>query len=189
MSDHFLHRILPAAAVAATAALLMTGCGTVDSASNRLVSAITPYKIEIVQGNFVSKEQVAALEKGMSRIQVREVLGTPLISNLFRGDRWDYVFTIKRPGVEPQSRRLSLFFEKDILVRFEGDEMPTEAEFVATLDTRTRIGRVPRLEATPSELAKFPGRPAAEAAAATAAVPVEPPSAVTYPPLNAPTSR
>ena len=102
MSDHFLRRMMPAASVAAATMALLAGCGTVDSASSRLASAITPYKIEIVQGNFVSKEQVAALEKGMSRIQVKEVLGTPLIANLFRADRWDYVFTIKRPGVEPQ---------------------------------------------------------------------------------------
>jgi len=189
MSDHFLRRMMPAASVAAATMALLAGCGTVDSASNRLASAITPYKIEIVQGNFVSREQVAALEKGMSRIQVREVLGTPLISNLFRGDRWDYVFTIKRPGVEPQSRRLSLFFEKDLLVRFEGDEMPTEAEFVATLDTRTKLGKVPRLEATPAELAKFPGRPKSEPEPSAAAVPVEAPSATAYPPLDAPASR
>ncbi|WPB57214.1 outer membrane protein assembly factor BamE [Xylophilus sp. GOD-11R] len=187
MSDHFLRRSLTVAA-AATAALL-AGCGTVDSASNRLVSAITPYKIEIVQGNFVSKEQVAALEKGMSRIQVREVLGTPLITNLFRADRWDYVFTIKRPGVDPQSRRLSVFFENDLLARFEGDDMPTEAEFVARLDTRTRLGKIPPLEATPAELAKFPGRPKSEQEPSTSAIAAEAPPSTAYPPLNAPSSR
>ena len=182
MSDHFRRCLVPA--VAGVFAALLTGCGTVDSASNRLASAITPYKIEIVQGNFVSKEQVAALEKGMSRIQVKEVLGTPLIANLFRSDRWDYVFTIKRPGVEPQSRRLSLYFENDLLVRFEGDEMPTEAEFVATLDTRTKIGKVPPLEATPAQLDKFPARNKADAAQADKAIAADAPSGRTYPPLE-----
>jgi outer membrane protein assembly factor BamE len=187
MSDHFLRRLLPAAAVAAAA--LLAACGTVDSASNRLVSSITPYKIEIVQGNFVSKEQVAGLEKGMTRMQVKEVLGTPLITNLFRSDRWDYVFTIKRPGLEPQSRRLSVFFENDLLARFEGDEMPTEADFVAQLDSRTRLGKIPPLEATPAELAKFPGRPKDDPLPAGTAIAAEPASISSYPPLNAPNSR
>jgi len=179
-------RRLLAFAVAVVTATLMAGCGTVDSASYRLASAITPYKIEIVQGNFVSKEQVSALEKGMSRLQVREVLGTPLITNLFRSDRWDYVFTIKRPGVEPQSRRLSLFFENDLLARFEGDDMPTEAEFVATLDTRNRLGKVPQLEATPAQLSKFPPRSSADAERSAASIAADAPPApsTAYPPLE-----
>ena len=184
-----LFRCCPVPALAVVTAVLLAGCGTVDSASNRLASAITPYKIEVVQGNFVSKEQVAALQNGMSRIQVREVLGTPLITNLFRADRWDYVFTIKRPGVEPQARRLSLFFEKDLLARFEGDEMPTEAEFVATLDTRSRLGKVPQLEATPAQLQKFPGRAPGDAEPSAAAISVEPPAANAYPPLEGPARR
>ena len=52
-----------------------------------------------MQGNFVSKEQVEALRPGMSRQQVRDILGTPLVTSVFHADRWDYVFTIKRQGV------------------------------------------------------------------------------------------
>ena len=182
MFDHFRRCLVPA--LTAAFAVLLAGCGTVDSASNRLASAITPYKIEIVQGNFVSKEQVAALQTGMSRIQVKEVLGTPLITNLFRADRWDYVFTIKRPGVEPQSRRLSLYFENDLLARFEGDEMPTEADFVAALDTRTKLGAIPALEATPAQLNKFPARsePLPDNSGKAIAAEAAPPR--TYPPLE-----
>ncbi|QHI98695.1 outer membrane protein assembly factor BamE [Xylophilus rhododendri] len=187
MPVHILRR-LPLVLLAASAALA-AGCGTVDGASNRLVSAITPYKIEIVQGNFVSKEQVAALEKGMTRLQVKEVLGTPLITNLFRADRWDYVFTIKRPGLEPQSHHLSVYFENDRLARFEGDDMPTEAEFVATLGSAQRVGKVPPLEATPAELAKFPGRPKADAEPAPKAIGADAVPTASYPPLNAPASR
>ncbi|RYF73293.1 MAG: outer membrane protein assembly factor BamE [Comamonadaceae bacterium] len=68
-------RLAPLALAAATAALL-AGCGTFDNAPGRVLGAITPYKIEIVQGNFISKEQVDALQPGMSREQVRTVLGT-----------------------------------------------------------------------------------------------------------------
>ena len=108
----------------------------------------------MVQGNFVSKEQVEALKPGMSRQQVREILGTSLLTDVFHADRWDYVFTIRRQGVEPQQRRLTVFFKGEVLERFEGDAMPSEEEFVATLDTRKRSGKVPALEAS--------GRPAQE---------------------------
>ncbi|MEP6823861.1 MAG: outer membrane protein assembly factor BamE, partial [Ramlibacter sp.] len=110
-------------AFTATLALAaVSGCGTFNSTTERLAGAITPYKIEVVQGNFVSKEQVAALQPGMSRAQVRDVLGTALIADAFHKDRWDYVFTIKRQNVDPQQRRLALFFKDDSLLRFEGDE-------------------------------------------------------------------
>ncbi|MES2184704.1 MAG: outer membrane protein assembly factor BamE [Pseudomonadota bacterium] len=182
-----LRRYAFAAASFVAAGVLLPGCGTVDGASNGIISAITPYRIEVVQGNFVSKEQVAALQPGMSRLQVKEVLGTPLLASIFRGNRWDYVFTIKRPGIEAQPRRLSVFFKDDVLDRFEGDEMPSEADFVASLDTRHKAtGKVPRLEATEESLKKFPARPAPAAPDATAAAPAAP---VAYPPLEGPASR
>ena len=80
------------------AVAVLAGCGSFDGASRRVANAITPYKIDIVQGNFVSREQVQALQPGMSRQQVREILGTPLVTSVFHGDRWEYVFTIKRPS-------------------------------------------------------------------------------------------
>ncbi|MDI1245459.1 MAG: outer membrane protein assembly factor BamE, partial [Rhodoferax sp.] len=61
----------------------LTACGSLDQASNRMVSVVTPYKIDIVQGNFVSREQAAALKQGMSRVQVRDILGTPLLVSIF----------------------------------------------------------------------------------------------------------
>ncbi|XAH26332.1 outer membrane protein assembly factor BamE [Xylophilus sp. GW821-FHT01B05] len=145
---------------------------------------VTPYKIEVVQGNFVSKEQAAALQTGMSRLQVREVLGTPLVTSIFHADRWDYVFTIKRPNVEPQARRLSVFFKDDLLERFEGDEMPSEADFVAQLDTRPRAsGKAPVLEATEAQLKRFPASKAPSPDAATSQA-AEPPLPTSYPPLE-----
>ena len=116
----FLRSSLVLAACAAAAA-----CGSVDGASRRIASAITPYKVEVVQGNFISREQVEQLRPGMSRQQVRELLGTPLVTSVFHGDRWDYVFTIKRDGVQEQPRRLTLHFTGDALQRFQGDPMPS----------------------------------------------------------------
>ncbi|MBJ2157730.1 outer membrane protein assembly factor BamE [Variovorax sp. IB41] len=172
---------LLAAAVAAT--LCLGACSGFSDRTRGALSAITPYKVEVVQGNFVSKEQVAALKPGMSRQQVREILGTSLLSDVFHANRWDYVFTIRRQGVEPQERRLTVFFNGELLDRFEGGEMPSEEEFVATLDTRKKSGKVPPLEATEDELKKFaPAKDEKADAAASAAVP---PLPAAYPPLEA----
>lgn len=166
------------ALVAATAA---AGCGSFDSVTQRVAGSIAPYKVEVVQGNFVSREQVSALRPGMSRLQVRDILGTPLVTSVFHADRWDYVFTIKRDGVQSQVRRLAVFFKGDALDRFEGDEMPTEAEFVATLDNKRKGAKVPVLQATEEQLRKFSAaRPPAKAASA----PAEAPASASYPPLE-----
>jgi outer membrane protein assembly factor BamE len=162
---------LLAGAVAAT--LSLGACSSFTERSRTALSAITPYKVEVVQGNFVSKEQVELLKPGMPRQQVREILGTSLL-------------TIRRQGVEPQQRRLTLFFNGELLDRFEGDPMPSEQEFVAAVDARGRAGKVPVLEATEDQLKKFePGKDKgkeAEAESSSASLPPLPPS---YPPLEA----
>ena len=172
---------LVAAAVAAT--LGLTACGSMTDRTRDALSTVTPYKVEVVQGNFVSKEQVDALKPGMSRQQVREILGTSLLTDVFHSDRWDYVFTIRRQGVEPQQRRLTLFFKGELLERFVGDEMPSEKDFVAGLDARRFSGKVPELEASEDQLKKFdpPKKDATAGAAAAAPLPPLPPS---YPPLE-----
>jgi outer membrane protein assembly factor BamE len=141
---------------AAAAVVLLAGCGSMQNVGRSVTSVITPYRIEVVQGNFVSREQVEALQKGMSREQVRQILGTPLVSSVFHNDRWDYVFSLKRQGVEPQQRRLTVYFKDDMMERADGDTMPSEAEFVSTLQVRNPPGKVPRLEATEDELRAFP---------------------------------
>ena len=170
--------------VAAVAATLFLGaCSGFSDRTRGALSAVTPYKVEVVQGNFVSKEQVAALKPGMSRQQVREILGTSLLNDVFHNNRWDYVFTIRRQGVDPQERRLTVYFNGELMDRFEGDEMPSEEDFVATLDTRKKSGKVPQLEASEDELKKFaPAKDEKADAAASAAVP---PLPAAYPPLEA----
>jgi len=140
---------------AVAAGLCLGACSSVGNSARGALTAVTPYKVEVVQGNFVSKEQVAALKPGMSRQQAREILGTSLLTDVFHSNRWDYVFTIRRQGVEPQQRRLTLYFNGDVLDRFEGDPMPSEEEFVATLDTRARSGKAPPLEATEDQLKNY----------------------------------
>jgi len=170
-------------AAALVASVSLGACSSVTDRTRGMLYAVTPYKVEVVQGNFVSKEQVDALKPGMSRQQVREILGTSLLTDVFHSDRWDYVFTIRRQGVEPQQRRLTLFFKGELLERFQGDAMPSEQEFVAGLDARKFSGKVPELEASEDQLKKFTPAKGDSAAGAAPAAPLAPlpPS---YPPLE-----
>lgn len=145
-------------------------------------SSIKPYKAEVVQGNFVSREQVQALRPGMPKQVVRDILGTPLVTSVFHADRWDYAFTIQRQGAQPQQRRVSVFFDGERLARIESDDLPTEAEFAAKLDTRRAPTKLPPLKATEAQLSRFPVRAAESTEAAPSAAPMN------YPPLE-PTAR
>jgi len=88
---------------------------------------ITPYRIVIQQGNFITQDMVAKLKRGMSREQVRFVLGTPLVADMFHANRWDYVFYREYPNKTREERRVSVFFENDRLARVEGDVVPEGA--------------------------------------------------------------
>jgi len=172
---------LLAAAIAAS--LGLGACSSVGNSTRSALYAVTPYKVEVVQGNFVSKEQVEALKPGMTRQQAREILGTSLLTDVFHSNRWDYVFTIRRQGVEPQQRRLTLYFNGDLLDRFESDPMPSEEEFVATLDTRRRSGKVPTLEASEDQLKKFEPKDKDKPSEGESEAPIAPLPAA-YPPLE-----
>lgn len=185
LSNHFGLSARAASLLSSTAFLTLTltigltGCSSLGT--DKLVTVVSPYRMEVVQGNFVSKEQVAALKPGLTRNQVRDILGTPLTVSIFHGNRWDYVFTLKRQGIESQARRLSVFFKSDVLERFEGDEMPSEAEFVAKLESSRQLGKIPVLEVAPDSLKKFaPVNPPRANAAAAA------PANTSYPPLENP---
>ncbi|AQV95531.1 outer membrane protein assembly factor BamE [Cupriavidus necator] len=117
------------------AALLAGACSAYDSTSRKVANAITPYRINIVQGNFVSHEAAAQLREGMTRDQVKFLLGTPLLTDVFHANRWDYVFSFRR-GNTPvvQQRRYTVFFDGDKLVKFGGDELPSEYELIAEID-------------------------------------------------------
>lgn len=169
------------------ACTVLTACSGLSSTSVNPVNWITPYKIDVIQGNFISSEQVAILQPGMTRAQVKEVLGTPLLTSLFHADRWDYVFSLKRQGVESQSYKYTVYFKGDLLERFEGDSMPSEADFISKLDNKRKLGKVPRLVATEDQLKSAEkggsGRPAATGISADSGVPPSPQITI-YPPLE-----
>lgn len=171
--------------LAALAALALSGCASTEKISgsvSTLGGLITPYKIDILQGNVVTREQAQALQPGLPREQVRAMLGTPLLASVFHADRWDYVFTFRRQGQPAQQRKVSVFFDGDVVARVQADELPTEAEFVASLDKRRNDQPLPRLQASPEELEAFRAKNPARTADATAPVPA--PAATFYPPLE-----
>jgi outer membrane protein assembly factor BamE len=105
------------------AALAVAACGGVP-----VLPGFTPYRMEIQQGNFVDQGMVSRLKAGMTREQVRFVLGTPLVADVFHADRWDYVF-MRQPqgGGALEQRRLSVFFQDGRLARVDGDVVPQKA--------------------------------------------------------------
>lgn len=171
-------------ALAATAAL--AGCQYLPSLptpnwnADRFLGVVTPYKIEIVQGNVITSEQAEAVKQGMNRAQVRDVLGSPLITDPFHGDRWDYVFTIRRPGTEAQSRRVVVRFEGDFFKSIDtGGPLPSEREFVASIDNFKTRRNAPSLELTPEQVKALPAPVRPEAVAAEPIGPTR-----SYPPLE-----
>jgi len=111
-------RILSGAAALAVFSLT-AGCGWVPR-----IPGITPYKIDIQQGNYVSQEMVSQLKPGMSKEQVRTLLGTPLLTDIFHSERWDYVWWREEPSGRRESRRLVVYFADNRLARVGGDVMP-----------------------------------------------------------------
>ena len=156
----------------------LAGCSTLES--NRWTNIFLPYRIEVVQGNVVTSEQLARVTVGMKRDQVRDILGSPLVTDLFHADRWDYVFMLDRPGTTLQKRAVVAIFDGDKLARIDAPALPTDAEFIDSIDPyRVRLD-VPTLALSAEQVKALPvpQRPAPAASAAPDA-PLR-----TYPPLE-----
>ena len=117
---------------------------------------ITPYRMDIVQGNVVTQEQAALVKPGMTRAQVRDALGSPMLTDLFHADRWDYIFTIRRQGTAPQRRDVIVYFKDDKLDRIEAGELPTERDFVASISRPLAARDAPVLELTDAQKKALP---------------------------------
>jgi outer membrane protein assembly factor BamE len=143
-----------------------------------MFDVLEPYRMEIVQGNVVSREQVATLPTGASRAQVASVLGTPLLTSMFHADRWVYVFSMNQQEQVPQLRQVTVYFKEDRMERIDADALPTESEFVNSLRTKVELPAPKPLQASAEALAKFPA-PAPKAPATTL-----PPARTNYPPLE-----
>lgn len=104
-------------------AFLLSAC----SSTPEVTGWLSPYRIDVNQGNYVTQEMVARLKPGMTRDEVRFILGSPLISDIFHADRWDYVYRFQAGKGETQQRRLTLYFVDGKLARVGGDVVAAEA--------------------------------------------------------------
>ena len=103
---------------------VLSGCASVSSLTENPPSWLTPYRADIGQGNFISQDMADRLRPGMTRDQVRTILGTPLLVDPFRQDRWDYVFDIRRGDGQRERRRFFVLFQGERLTEWGGDPLP-----------------------------------------------------------------
>ena len=129
--------------------LLLAACLGACSSTPDITSRLSPYRIDVRQGNYVTQDMVAKLKPGMSREQVRFALGTPLVADMFHADRWDYVYRFQPGRGEAQQRRLVVFFEDGKLARVGGDVV-AESDATATPATAP----APRVIEVPAEAKK-----------------------------------
>src|ERR1700761_61910 len=154
------------------AALALGGCSSFNEPASikGFLAWVAPYKPDIIQGNVVTTEQIALVKPGMTRAQVREILGSPLITDPFHADRWDYVFTLRRQGFDDQQRSFVVLFEKDQVLKIDAPVLPSEDEFVAAISRKKLPTTTPKLELTDAERAALPVPVAVAAAPAASAV-------------------
>lgn len=94
------------------------------------LNVIQPYKLDIPQGNVITQEMVDKLKPGMTRSQVRFVLGTPLVVDPFRSNRWDFVYALQKGGKVVESRRVTILFDGDVLQAIEGNVVAAKPSVV-----------------------------------------------------------
>jgi outer membrane protein assembly factor BamE len=97
---------------------------------------LAPHKIDMQQGNYVDQEMISKLKPEMTRSQVRFVLGTPLVADVFHPSRWDYVYLTGRAGDVRAQRKITVVFDGDKLSRIEGDVVAGANLSQAPVDTR-----------------------------------------------------
>jgi outer membrane protein assembly factor BamE len=147
-----------------SASLANAGAQTIESTKlQKFLWIFSPYRPDIQQGNFVSQEMLDQLKVGQTREQVRFLLGTPMLMDMFHADRWDYPFYLARGNGELTTSRVTVYFKDDVVERFDGGNLPTEREYIARI-------------AGP---AKNVAKEAKKAEKAAAARPVEPSRAAT----------
>ena len=97
------------------------------SCNSFYIPLISPYKLDVRQGNFVTNGMRGQMKLGMSKVQVRFLLGTPLIKDIFHANRWDYVYRLVHNDKIIEKHRLTLYFENENLARIDDDSQPAGA--------------------------------------------------------------
>lgn len=118
----------------ALVAAILCACSSVPRIVNE-------YKIDVQQGNVLTQDMVSQLKPGLSRDQVRFILGTPMLTDMFHANRWDYVYRLKKGSTgEVEMRKFSVFFDASgKLASVSGDVAPAQSDDVARApDSRMR---------------------------------------------------
>lgn len=110
----------------AGAALVLLAAASAGCSSQRSDRSglFEPYRTDLPQGNYVTREMLDQVKPGMTRSQVRAALGSPLLENMFRADRWDYVFRYLHASGRSEQRRVTIRFRDDRVDAIEADELP-----------------------------------------------------------------
>ena len=103
--------------------ILLAGCSNYPTS----LPSIKPYRMDIQQGNVVTPKMMMQLRPGMTKAQVRFVMGTPLITDSFHANRWDYFYSMQKDGKIIEQRRIILDFENDKLLHVRGDVIPASS--------------------------------------------------------------
>ncbi len=145
MLEHRAARLALGCALGLLALATLGACST-QTQRHDLTSLFKPYRIDVIQGNFVSREMAAELHPGMTKAQVRNILGTPLLEDVFHANRWEYVFSLRQGYQPPIVRRFTVVFDKQgRLLRTQGDPLPSEDQFVAQIDALHDGSKQPKL--------------------------------------------
>lgn len=108
----------------------------------RFLGFLSPYRPDVQQGNFVSREMVAQLRAGMTQNQVVFLLGTPLLNDVFHQNRWDYIFRMQKGNGEITTSNVTIYFEDSLVSRFEGGgDLPTEADYLARIADKAKAAK------------------------------------------------
>ena len=154
-----MHPAAAAAAAEKSAAAANAGAQTTQVTKlQKFLWVFSPYRPDIQQGNFVSQEMLAQLKVGQTRDQVRFILGSPLLTDAFHADRWDYPFYLARGNGELTTSRVTVYFKDNVVERFEGGNLPSERDYI---DRIAGPAKVPKKTAAtrPVEPAKVGGAP------------------------------
>ncbi len=126
-----------------------TANGVETGRQRRFLGFLTPYRVDVQQGNFVSGEMVAQVKPGMTADQVRFVLGTPLLNDMFHAERWDYPFRLEKGNGQTVSSRVTVHFKDSRVASIDGGgALPTEQDYLTLI-----AGTPPASKAVPAAAA------------------------------------
>lgn len=122
--------------------VLISGCASVRNFEFRNLGIPGVHRATIQQGNVITQEMVDRLRPGMTRRQVRFILGEPVLGNTFQADQWDYLYTIQVGSRQRRQQRLTLYFDGNNLTGFAGDFLPSGIDTIIDPELQEAVDAV-----------------------------------------------